>query len=292
LLPLHLAAIVTLSDGLNHRELEHACKRESEALNDSRWHPLDLQQAITERLMPSYDDRFTALPIMPNIVGEALIARVFQQYSAPQNTILRAFSVKPGAVAATLVRMQQDLALLPTAALEMTTAKPLVWLEAVVAAWGQLNEPQIREVGAVLPLNSVTMSRITGSFHVHVVSSSNLSLPTKANSMRIAAIALRRLGRIELAERYAATACDALAALTAVDGSPYTNVDRIMAMIEHAGILLTIGRIEAACLISRQALALTYSIIRRRRRHFHSPLLVVSLTSYSRANELVDACAC
>ncbi|MCX6633607.1 MAG: SIR2 family protein, partial [Acidobacteria bacterium] len=123
----HMAAYVTASAGLSREELRQASKAESEAIG--RAHPGGwgaLADAVTEALRGGNGAR----PVEPDVVGEALLLRVWGGANVADGcrAVVRAAKGRAPQVAASVMRSAQDFCV---GAVPRT--EPLAWLDGLIA---------------------------------------------------------------------------------------------------------------------------------------------------------------
>ena len=145
----HLAAYVTLCQGLDRATLERVIEEEKLAeKRPSAGDPPDIAAALQAALV---NEHGTIQPIQPDMIGEALVLRVLHPH--PQDhqnaVVLRAFGMAGGRVAATVIRTAQDYAF-------AGDETPLAWLDHLAQA-GAVNLSILMEIADQLPLNTLVL---------------------------------------------------------------------------------------------------------------------------------------
>ena len=107
----HLAAFVTLTGPLTGAELRAAIKAERTQVAPESPREEELFGVVSTRALPPENRTDAADPIVPDIVGEALVVQVLRgaEHQA-EETVVRASEVKPGGVTRALRRIIQDFA--------------------------------------------------------------------------------------------------------------------------------------------------------------------------------------
>jgi tetratricopeptide (TPR) repeat protein len=123
----HMAAYVTVSGGLSLGELRQAAKVESEAIGRAHpagWAALD---GVGEALRGGDGAR----PVEPDVVGEALLLRVWGGAEVQEGcrAVVRAAKARPRQVAASVIRSAQDFCVG-----EKPRSEPLEWLDNLIEA--------------------------------------------------------------------------------------------------------------------------------------------------------------
>lgn len=146
----HMAAYVTASGGLPREELRQASKAESEAIGLERsggWGTL--ADAVTEALRGGNGAR----PVEPDVVGEALLLRVWGGANAGEGcrAVVRAAKRRARQVAASVMRSAQDFCVGASPRTE-----PLAWLDALIAE-GKNDFTLLRQIEAELPQSTIAL---------------------------------------------------------------------------------------------------------------------------------------
>jgi hypothetical protein len=123
----HMAACATLSGGLARDELRQAAKAESGAIG--RQHPGGWA-VLADAVAGALGAGPAARPVEPDIVGEALLLRVWggAEVLEGSGAVLRAAKTRAPQVAASLVRCARDFCVGDT-----PRPEPLQWLDALIA---------------------------------------------------------------------------------------------------------------------------------------------------------------
>lgn len=144
----HMAAYVTLCQGLGRSMVEEASEEEQTALKrPSAGDPPIIAEALFAVLL---SEGGAVQPIQPDMISEAIVLRVLHAHpQARQDAlVLRAFQRAGGRVAATVMRTAQDYSGEPA---------PLAWLDGLARA-GAINLPMLLEIADQLPLNTLVAS--------------------------------------------------------------------------------------------------------------------------------------
>jgi tetratricopeptide (TPR) repeat protein len=121
----HMAAFVTLCDGLSWEALADAVPAELQALRrPNGGDPADIVNALRVAL-PGDEGRIA--PILPDAVGEGFVLEVLGAHSAASGAVMRAWQLEPLAVLGTLIRCAQDFG-------QAELKPPLSWLRFLVDA--------------------------------------------------------------------------------------------------------------------------------------------------------------
>jgi DNA-binding winged helix-turn-helix (wHTH) protein len=258
-LPLHMAASVTLAGGLGRDDLLATCRQERKAIDpESSWSPLELAKLIEERALPSDDATTAAAPIVPDIVGEVFVARIFRDpYQRSSDTVLRAFRSCPQTVMRSLVRMIQDFA--PTSETPQALQRqqqPVDWLAALLQVTGSsFDEVAFWEVFRSLRSGSIATNEIARRFYRTLASTPNVSPWVHALTMRELAGYEYAARRHEDALLCAAEAVDECRKL--VDWNPDSFLHHlVISLIIKQNVLQEMGRVWEALRCSEEAVTL------------------------------------
>jgi hypothetical protein len=77
-LPLHLAALITLTGSLCSADLESLCEVESDATKQRTWEIHELMTLLS-RALPPFEGTFAADPIQPDVVGESFVLDILRE---------------------------------------------------------------------------------------------------------------------------------------------------------------------------------------------------------------------
>ena len=146
----HMAAYVTASGGLDHDELRHAARLESEAIGLTHpGGPRMMADAVLEALRGPGG----AKPVGPDVVGEALLLRVWGAADVAEGSkaVVRAAQARGRRVAASVVRTAQDFCVGETPRTE-----PVEWLDALIAQ-GRKDLPFLRIIEGALPQHTLAL---------------------------------------------------------------------------------------------------------------------------------------
>ena len=124
----HMAAYVTASGGLPRDLLRQAAKAESESIGLE--HPGGWR-ALADAVGEALGDGKDASAVQPDVVGEALLLRVWGGEDLPQGceAVVRAVKARGQQVAASVIRSAQDFCVG-----DKPREEPLAWLDALIAA--------------------------------------------------------------------------------------------------------------------------------------------------------------
>jgi tetratricopeptide (TPR) repeat protein len=193
-LPLHIAAIATLTEGLTLDDLLDVCAIEKNAIqHDSPWNITDLAKLLQHKALPAHDPDLAVAPIVPDIVGEVFVEKIFRDpYHRPADTILRAFTGKPSSVVRSLVHMVQDFApTLESPEVEERQQRVVQWLTDLLEKNVEcLSEIDLWEIQSALPSSSIAMAPLARDFYRAI-------LGIQEAPLWLQALALRRLAQVE-----------------------------------------------------------------------------------------------
>lgn len=278
-LPLHMAAYVTLTDGLSRDALNKACEEEIRELRDPRWISIELAEFVEFQALPSSQSLLAAAPILPDLIGEALILRVFlNPYQSADDTVPRAFALKPRQVLFTLVRMVQDWGRSSSTQVLSEQRRILEWLARVLCEASSTDEHLLEDVDAALPIHSVAMMQLARDFYHSILNIEHLSPGIRA----VASLSLARwekmLGNDESAASHSLTAAQYYQKVAVTSGLFYRA--SIVALCQHAGDLSDLRRHAQAIEISRESVRLSYRFLRAHRGQEHRAVLVGAILKY------------
>lgn len=178
----HMVAFITLTGSLSTAELEEACEAErTHVAPRSSWAE-DLYTVLTtqalppEQPLPPKKATFAVDPVLPDIVGEALIFSVLRgREHKAEETVVRASRIKPGEVTRSLRRIIQDFASASPGEGKADGSeqdRALNLLSNVLRARSRaLRDEDFWAIHAELPLDSLAMSGAALGFYQAVVES-------------------------------------------------------------------------------------------------------------------------
>jgi tetratricopeptide (TPR) repeat protein len=157
----HMAAYVTLCQGLGRIAIEEAIEEEKDALKrHAAGDPPDIADALHTALP---GDNGAIHPIQPDVIGEAVLLRVLRPHSQERQDaiVLRAFRRARTHVAATVIRTAQDYSL-------EGAPEPLAWLDCL-AQEGAVNLFVLLEVANQLPLHTLVLRERAAEIYATIV---------------------------------------------------------------------------------------------------------------------------
>ncbi|MBI3246825.1 MAG: tetratricopeptide repeat protein [Deltaproteobacteria bacterium] len=253
----HMAAYVTLCQGLERSAVEEASEEEKTALKrPSAGDPPDIVEALFAVLSSEGE---VVQPIQPDMIGEAVLLRVLQAHSQEQQDacILRAFGHAGGRVAATVMRTAQDYAFEGDPA-------PLAWLDGL-AREGTVNFSMLVEIANQLPLNTLVLREraaaiydtIVAQARHYVAAAPDTEAPRSllASSLNNLANCLSDLGQREEALAAAREAVALYRQLAAARPDAFVP-DLAMSLNNLANCLSDLGQREEALAAAREAVEL------------------------------------
>ena len=249
----HMAAFVTLCQGLTHQQAEECVGQEKLALGRPlAGDPPDIMNALVAAMPGSAG---TLEPILPDLIGEAVILREFAKHSAEQGsaTVLRATQIARRSVAETVIRAAQDYGL-------DGHRIALDWLGHIIGA-GAADVSALTEIANLLPHQTVVMApqaaailaqiaEITRGQLRHDPSIQNQTV--LATSLNNLANRLSALGRREEALAVATEAVEIYRALAAVRPDAF-RPDLAGSLNNLANRLSALGRREEALTVATEA---------------------------------------
>jgi len=143
-LAIHLAACVTLTQGMSRDEFERFAVAEKAAIHRPSGGDAAILADVLQEALPRADG---IAPVLPDLIGEALIMRRLGNDAGTQ-TVLRCHVNSGHPVVASVIRCAQDFA--------PQVSAPLQWLEAITAALGN-DEVAIAALADSLPRRSVVL---------------------------------------------------------------------------------------------------------------------------------------
>lgn len=157
----HMAAYVTLCQGLERTVVEEAIEEEKTAEQYySAGDPPDIVEALLTAL-PNEQRVINA--IQPDMIGEAVLLRVLRAHPQERQDacVLRAFQRSGGRVAATVMRAAQDYAF-------AGEPEPLAWLDCL-AREGAVRLAMLIEIADQLPLNTLVLRERAAAIYDTIV---------------------------------------------------------------------------------------------------------------------------
>jgi hypothetical protein len=271
----HLAACVTLTDGVAEDELEAVVIEEQQALHLPAVDPGALARAVTDALPNRAPEGIDA--IRPDLIGEAAVMTVFQRarrsVRQQAETVERAWRRAPARTAVTVVRSAQDYA-------EGSHEHPtLVWLDRLTEASAQ-DLPGLLTIAAALPPDSVSLRERAAAVQVRIVDGlraqlTDDTLPDLATALNNLGAPLSALGRPEAALDAAQEAVAIRRELAAARPDAF-RPGLAGALTNLGNFLSDLGRPEAALDAAQEAADL-YRTLAAARPDAFRPNLAVSL---------------
>ena len=140
----HLAACVTLAQGMSREQFERYAASEMVAVN----RPGGGDAAVLADLLQQALSRPNGIaPVLPDLIGEALILRTLQ-HDVGTAAVLRCYASIGRAVAESVIRCAQDFG--------QQSSAPLRWLEGIAQALAN-DEDALAALAASLPMESVVL---------------------------------------------------------------------------------------------------------------------------------------
>ena len=140
----HLAACVTLAQGMSREEFERYAVSEKVAINRPSGGDAAALADLLQQALPRPNG---IAPVQPDLIGEALILRTMQQ-DVGTSAVLRCHATIGQAVTESVIRCTQDFA--------QRSLTPLRWLEGIAHALGN-DENALAALDASLPMESVVL---------------------------------------------------------------------------------------------------------------------------------------
>ncbi|MBF0161900.1 MAG: tetratricopeptide repeat protein [Magnetococcales bacterium] len=273
LLP-HLAAVVTLCQGLDRQRLIRVIKAEKKALGYGGAVDTGMLADLLSETLPA-DTQGEAAPIRPDMIGEAFILAELQDRDA---AILRAFHVAKTHVVAMIMRCAQDFA-------STENRQPLAWLDLLLDQPG-ISTEDLWEIAGQLPQSSVALMEHAVRIHAELETRLRKSLPTQnstdstsqwARALNNLAVSLSRLGRREEALQQAQEAVAIYRELAAARPEAF-RPDLAMSLNNLANFLSALGRREEALQQAQETVAIYRELAAARPEAFR-PDLAMSLNN-------------
>ncbi|MFZ6760371.1 tetratricopeptide repeat protein [Undibacterium sp. Ji50W] len=142
----HLAACVTLAQGMDRNDFEEFAEKEKAAVH----RPSNDVGSLADMLCQALPRHKGIAPVLPDLIGEALILRMFSKISDDEAAVVRCWSHFGQSVVASIIRCAQDLAT------SDKSEPPLRWIQALLAAMvGDVK--QVAMLNVSLPSDSVVL---------------------------------------------------------------------------------------------------------------------------------------
>lgn len=195
-LVLHLAACVTLAQGLGRSEFEEFADREKLSIHRSDGG--DAAQ-IADLLQEALPRLHGIAPVLPDLIGEALVLRIFGRATDMGiPAVSRCYAVFGQSVAESVIRSTQDFA--PHSALLLR------WLDAIFEAAGDC-EDRVAALTDSLPVASVVLRnfnlRVAQKLHAMHIKREDLAPEVRAASLHALSLVQAQVGQWESALRTA-----------------------------------------------------------------------------------------
>ena len=249
----HMAAYVTLCQGLTRTALETAIQEEKDALKrETAGDAYDIAKALQVAL-PGEEDAVS--PILPDMIGEAVMLRVLEKLDQGKQleTVVRAFQQARTPVAASVIRTAQDYSL-------EGNATPLTWLDRL-AQEGAVDLGVLLDIANQLPLNTLVLRERAAEIYAAIVAMARQLVAAEKNEVTQGLLAtslnnlagfLSNLGRREEALKVAEEAVEIRRQLAAE--RPDAFLPNLATSLNNlAGFLSDLGRREEALKVAEEA---------------------------------------
>jgi tetratricopeptide (TPR) repeat protein len=259
----HMAAYVTVSGGLSREHLRRAAKAESEATG--RAHPSGwgvLADCVAEALRGGDG----AKPVEPDVIGEALLLRVWGGAELQEGceAVVRSAKARGRQVAASVMRSAQDFCVG-----ENAPPEPLAWLDALIAA-GKGDLELLRRIEGELPQQTLALRERAVEVDTFLVAalqqrvdSDPDALPAMAGVLNNLGNRLNALGRCE--EALAATEEALGIYLHLAAQRPDAFLPNLAASLDNLGVMLSrLGRREEALTATEKAVGIRRQLAEQR----------------------------
>jgi tetratricopeptide (TPR) repeat protein len=194
----HLAACVTLVQGMNREDFEAFSTTEIQAINRAGGGDAAAIADVLQEALPRPNG---IAPVLPDLIGEALIVRTMKQ-GAGAAAVLRCHASMGHTVAETVIRCAQDFT---------QSSAPLQWLDGIARA-GWDDAQALAMLDASLPMESVVLRDINLLVAQRLLDLRRAEVGTLPNERAAAlnglAIALAQAGEREAALQTAQEAVD------------------------------------------------------------------------------------
>lgn len=268
----HLAACVTLMQGMSREDFMRFASSEKTAIHrPSGGDPAALADVLQQAL-PRPDG---IAPVLPDLIGEALIVRTLQA-----GAVLRCHAVDSHLVAETVIRCAQDFG--------QQSTEPLKWLKVITNSLDN-DEDALAALAASLPMQSVVLSdlnlRVTHRLQTLRAGREDVSLHLRASTMHGLAIAQAHAGELEAALLSAQVATNLYRGLAEHRPDVYER-HLARSLNNLANMLSALNQFERALLAAQEAANIHRELVVHMPDMF-TPDLATSLhTLASRLNEM------
>ncbi|SPB18555.1 hypothetical protein NOV72_05755 [Caballeronia novacaledonica] len=271
----HLAACVTLAQGMSREDFERFASSEKAAIN----RPSGGDPAVLADLLELALPRINGIaPLLPDLIGEALVMRTMRQ-DAGALAVLRCHAAFGRPVTESVIRCAQDFA--------QHSRAPLHWLEGIIDALGE-NCTELAALDASLPMDSVVLRdvnlRVAERVHALCTAGEEALPYRRAASLSGLAIRLALVGQRERALQAAHEEVELYRALAAEHPDAF-RPDLALSLNNLANRLSELGRQEPALPIAQEAFEL-YRELATERPDVFGPDLAMSLNNL--ANRLSE----
>ena len=262
----HLAACVTLAQGMSREEFEAYAASEKVAIHRPGGGDA---AALADLLQQALSRPNGIAPVLPDLIGEALILRTLQ-HDVGTAAVLRCHASIGRAVAESVIRCAQDFA--------PHSSAPLRWLEGI--AQGLANdEDALAALAASLPMESVVLRdlnlEVAQRLHALRAAREDASPEARASALSGLAIAQAMAGQREAALRTAQQAAGCYRDLAAQRPDVF-RPDLARSLNNLGGMLSALGQREPALLAAQEAVDL-YRELAAQRPDVYRPDLAMSL---------------
>ncbi len=275
----HLAACVTLAQGMSRDDFDCFAAAEKDAIHRPSGGDVAELAAMLQEALPRGSG---IAPVLPDLIGEALIVRTLPGDGGAR-AVLRCYAKFGHAVATTVIRCAQDFA--PGA------STPLQWLEVIKAAVGD-DEAAIAALDASLPIESVVLRdfnlKVAQRLQELRTAREGVSASELAAALSGLSTAQSLAGKAEDALRSGRQAFDLYRELVAQDPGVF-RPDLAGSIHNLANMLSDLDQREPALQVAQGAVDL-YRDLAARRPEVFRPDLAMSLNSL--ANRLSDLGQC
>jgi hypothetical protein len=258
----HLAACVTLTQGMSRDELERFAVAEKEAIHRPSGGDVAALADVMQEALPRGDG---IAPVLPDLIGEALILRTLRGVSGAQ-AVLRCLGNFGAPVAASVIRCAQDFA--------PRVPAPLRWLE-VIAAVVSDDEAAIAALAASLPMRSLVLRdlnlTVAQRLQQLLAGREGISVNELAAATRDLATAEGLAGKAEDARRHGQQAVDSYRAL-AVQHPDVFRADLASSLSNLSTWLSNLGQRKPALQAAQEAVDLYRELAPQRPEAFWSEL--------------------
>ena len=239
----HLAACVTLAQGMSREDFERYAGSEKVAVH----RPSGGDAAVLADLLQQALSRPNGIaPVLPDLIGEALILRTLQ-HDVGTAAVLRCHASIGRAVAESVIRCAQDFG--------QQSSAPLRWLEGIAQALAT-DEDALAALDASLPMESVVLRdlnlEVAQRLHALRAAREDASPEARASALNGLAIAQSMAGQREAALRTAQQAVDLYRELATQRPDVY-RPDLAMSLSNLANMLSGLGQREPALRAAQQA---------------------------------------